>query len=48
MAVIGAGSVGLELAQAFTRLGVSVTLFNRANRVAGLQDEDINKKRLSV
>ncbi|SNT70232.1 dihydrolipoyl dehydrogenase [Psychrobacter sp. LV10R520-6] len=44
MAVIGAGSVGLELAQAFTRLGVSVTLFNRANRVAGLQDEDINKK----
>ncbi|MBP2280431.1 dihydrolipoamide dehydrogenase [Psychrobacter sp. PL19] len=44
MAVIGAGSVGLELAQAFTRLGVAVTLFNRANRVGGLQDEDINNK----
>jgi len=44
MAVIGAGAVGLELAQAFTRLGVAVTLFNRANRVGGLQDDDINKK----
>lgn len=44
MAVIGAGSVGLELAQAFTRLGVAVTLFNRANQVGGLQDDDINKK----
>ena len=44
MAVIGAGAIGLELAQAFTRLGVKVTVFNRAKRVAGLQDEDINNK----
>lgn len=44
MAVIGAGAIGLELAQAFTRLGVDVTLFNRLNRVAGLQDNDINNK----
>lgn len=44
MAVVGAGSVGLELAQAFTRLGVSVTVFNRNNRVGGLQDDDINNK----
>ena len=44
MAVIGAGSIGLELAQAFTRLGVEVTVFNRAKRVAGLKDEDINNK----
>jgi len=48
MAVIGAGAVGLELAQAFTRLGVAVTLFNRANRVGGLQDDDINKKKRST
>ena len=44
MAVIGAGAIGLELAQAFTRLGVKVTVFNRAKRVAGLKDEDINNK----
>ncbi len=44
MAVIGAGAIGLELAQSFARLGVSVTLFNQNNRVAGLKDEDINAK----
>ncbi len=44
MAVIGTGSVGLELAQAFTRLGVAVTVFNRENRVGGLKDKDINAK----
>lgn len=44
MAVIGAGAIGLEIAQALTRLGVSVTLFNHANRVGGLKDEDINQK----
>lgn len=44
MAVVGAGAVGLELAQAFSRLGVAVTLFNSRNRVASLLDEDINAK----
>jgi len=44
VAVIGTGSVGLELAQAFSRLGVAVTAFNRENRVAGLKDTDINAK----
>lgn len=44
MAVIGAGAIGLELAQSFSRLGVEVTLFNQAHRVAGLQDKDINNK----
>lgn len=47
MAVVGAGAIGLELAQAFTRLGVQVTLFNRLNRVAGLQDDDINNKAMA-
>ena len=44
MAVIGAGAVGLEIAHAMTRLGVAVTLFNRANQVGGLKDKDINQK----
>lgn len=44
MAVVGTGSVGLELAQAFTRLGVAVTVFNREQRVAGLKDKAINAK----
>lgn len=44
MAVVGAGAIGLELAQAFTRLGVEVTLFNHAKRVAGLKDDDVNNK----
>ena len=47
MAVIGAGSIGLELAQAFSRLGVVVTLFNRTNRVAGLKDDAINTKAIA-
>lgn len=44
LAVVGAGSIGLELAQAFMRLGVVVTLFNRDKRVGGLQDDDVNNK----
>lgn len=47
MAVIGAGAIGLELAQAFSRLGVTVTLFNRNNRVAGLKDNAINTKAIA-
>lgn len=31
--VLGAGSTGIELAQAFQRLGSSVTLINRSNRI---------------
>ncbi len=44
MAVVGAGAIGLELAQALTRLGVKVTVFNRVKRVAGLKDDAINEK----
>lgn len=34
--VIGAGAVGLELAQALARLGVEVALFDQGDRLAGL------------
>ena len=47
MAVVGAGAIGLELAQAMSRLGVKVALFNRNAKVGGLQDEAINKKAIA-
>ena len=47
LAVVGAGAIGLELAQAFTRLGVDVTLFNRVGRVGGLHDKAINQQAIN-
>lgn len=44
LAVIGAGAIGLEMAQSMSRLGVAVTLFNHKHQVAGLQDDEINEK----
>ena len=44
MAVIGAGAIGLELAQAFNRLGCEVTLFNKSPRVGGLTDKKVTQK----
>lgn len=41
LAVIGLGVVGLELGQAFARLGVEVTGFDRLTRIANLRDEEL-------
>ena len=40
--VLGAGYVGLELAQAFRRFGAEVTLIERNSRLAHQEDEDIS------
>ena len=40
LAVIGAGPVGCELAQAFARLGSKVTLFHKHSRILEREDED--------
>jgi pyruvate/2-oxoglutarate dehydrogenase complex dihydrolipoamide dehydrogenase (E3) component len=40
LAVIGAGPVGCELAQAFARFGSRVTLLNRSDRVLPREDRD--------
>jgi len=40
--VLGAGYVGLELAQAFRRFGAEVTLIDRNSRLAHHEDEDIS------
>jgi dihydrolipoamide dehydrogenase len=42
MAVIGAGPLGLELAQAFARLGVEVTVLDEGNSIGGLKDPATN------
>ncbi len=41
--VLGAGYVGLELAQAFRRFGAEVTLFDRNSRLVKNEDEDISQ-----
>ena len=38
LAVIGAGPLGLELAQAFARLGVAVTMLDKSDKVGALAD----------
>lgn len=40
--VIGGGYIGLEMAQAFQRLGSKVTLLQNAPRVATREDEDVS------
>ena len=42
LAVLGAGPVGIEIAQAMARLGVAVTVFDPGHRVGGLKDETAN------
>jgi len=37
LAVIGSGTIGLELAQAFAQLGVEVTLFDKGERMAKIR-----------
>jgi pyruvate/2-oxoglutarate dehydrogenase complex dihydrolipoamide dehydrogenase (E3) component len=41
--VLGAGYVGLELAQAFRRFGAEVTLLDRNSRLVHNEDEDISQ-----
>ncbi len=43
LAVVGAGSVGCELAQAFARLGSQVTLVEAAQRILPHEDEDASE-----
>tara|TARA_B000000460_G_scaffold66839_1_gene45800 strand:+ start:17037 stop:18461 length:1425 start_codon:yes stop_codon:yes gene_type:complete len=43
LAVIGAGPIGLELAQAFGRLGVSVTLFDQGRRLGRIRCDRVHR-----
>jgi len=44
IAVIGAGPIGLELSQAFSRFGSEVSVIEMMDRVLPIEDEDISKE----
>lgn len=48
VAVVGAGVIGLELAQALSRLGVRVRLFGRAGQVGPLTDPDLKRAAAAI
>lgn len=48
VAVVGGGVIGLELAQALSRLGVRVTLLARNNRIGPFTDPALNAKSLGI
>jgi dihydrolipoamide dehydrogenase len=48
MAVIGMGSIGLEIGQSLQRLGVAVTGIDQLANVAKLEDDKVNEMALTV
>ncbi|GGI92141.1 dihydrolipoyl dehydrogenase [Legionella impletisoli] len=43
LAVIGAGSIGLEFGQALSRLGIKLSVYNEGSFIGGLTDPKVNK-----
>lgn len=48
LAVIGAGAIGLEMAQFFQRMGAQVTLLEAAERIAPTEDPEISSQLAAV
>ena len=48
MAVIGLGSIGLEIGQSLNRLGVKVAAVDQLNEIAKLEDDAINQLAVTV
>jgi dihydrolipoamide dehydrogenase len=48
LAVIGAGPLGLELAQAFARLGTDVSVFDEKDKLAAVEDPEITAQLRAV
>jgi dihydrolipoamide dehydrogenase len=48
MAVIGLGTIGLELGQALQRMGVAVTGIDQLGHIAGLQDPAVQQAALDI
>ena len=48
IAVVGLGALGVEMAQALARLGIAVTGFDAAERVAGLSDPAVSARAAGI
>jgi len=48
MAVIGLGSIGLEIGQSLHRLGIKVAAVDQLNEIAKLEDEKVNELAVTV
>jgi dihydrolipoamide dehydrogenase len=48
MAVIGLGALGIEMAQAISRLGINITAFDMKAQVAGLSDSEVSRAALEI
>ncbi|OOG21978.1 dihydrolipoyl dehydrogenase [Thioalkalivibrio denitrificans] len=48
MAVIGLGTIGLEMGQAMARMGVDVTGIDQLDHIAGLQDPEVQKVAVEI
>ena len=48
MIILGAGPIGIEMAQAFNRLGTHVTVINRSNQILKKEDADMAETVRSV
>lgn len=46
--IIGAGSIGLELAQPLSRLGINISVFSSGEFIGGLSDPAVNKVALDI
>jgi dihydrolipoamide dehydrogenase len=48
VAVIGLGTIGLELGQSLHRFGVAVTGFDQQAQIAGLRDPEVNRAAIEI
>jgi len=48
MAIIGMGTIGLELGQSLARMGIKITGFDQDARVAGIADPEVNRTALEL
>ncbi len=48
LVVLGAGAVGIEIAQAMARLGVAVTVIDSGDSVAGLSEPDLVRQAVDI
>lgn len=48
MAVIGLGTIGLELGQSLARLGVEITGFDQLETIGGLQDPEVQRQAIDI